>query len=90
MKRIMDNLEMMNPENLLPEDQYLLGVDPEDLASAYKDRRQVWQAELETTVAATEHVNRRLNLPPECKHEDIQAAHFKSELTRRCVYEAGR
>ena len=73
---------MMNPEDILPEDQYLLGVDPEDLAISSKDRRQVWQAELKTAVAAAEHVNRRLNLPPECKQEDVQAAHFKPELTR--------
>ena len=46
------------------EDQYLLGVDPEDLATASTDRRQVWQAELETAVAAAEHVTTRLNLPP--------------------------
>ena len=64
MQQIMDDLEMMNPEDLLPEDQYLLGVDPEDLATASTDRRQVWQAELETAVAAAEHVTTRLNLPP--------------------------
>ena len=81
---------MMNPEDLLPEDQYLLGVDPEDLAALSKDRRQVWQAELETAVAAAEHATTRLNSPPECKHEDVQAAHFKPKQTRRCIYEAGR
>ena len=74
MKQIIDDLEMMNPEVLLPEDQYLLGVDPEDLATASKDRRQVWEAKIETAVAAAEHINRRLNLPPECKHKDVQAA----------------
>ena len=59
MQRIMDDLEMMNLEDLLPEDQYLLGVDLEDLATASKDRRQVWQAKLETAVAAAEHVTTR-------------------------------
>ena len=34
MQQIIDNLKMMNPEDLLPEDQYLLGVEPEDLATA--------------------------------------------------------
>ena len=82
MQRIMDDLEMMNPEDLLPEDQYLLGVDLEDLATASKGRKQVWQAELETAVAAAEHVTRQLNLLPECKHEDVQAAHFKPKPTR--------
>ena len=77
MQRILDDLEMMSPEDLLPEDQYLLGVDPEDLAASSKVKRQVWQAELETAVAAAEHATIRLNSPPECKHEDVQAAHFK-------------
>ena len=90
MQRIIDDLEMMNSEDLLPEDQYLLGVDPEDLETASKDRRQVCQAELDTAVAAAEHVTTRLNLPPKCKHEDVQAAHFKPNPTCRCVYEAGR
>ena len=34
MERIMNQLEMTDPEDLLPEDQYLLEVDPEDLAKA--------------------------------------------------------
>ena len=65
MNRILDNLEMMNLEDLLPEDQYLLGVDSEDLATASKDRRQVWQADLKTAVAAAERFNRQHNLPPQ-------------------------
>ena len=81
MKQIIEDIEMMNPEDLLPEDQYLLGADPKDLATASKDRRQVRRAELETAVAAAEHVNRQLNVPPECKHEDVQAAYFKPEPT---------
>ena len=82
MNRILDNLEMMNPEDLLPGDKYLLDVDPEDLATAFKDRRQVWQADLKTAVTAVEHVNKRRNLSPECKHKDVQAAHFKPAPTR--------
>ena len=39
----------------LPEDQYLLGVDPEDLATASKDRQQVWQAELKDRRCKTCH-----------------------------------
>ena len=90
MQQIIDDLEMMNPEDLLPEDQYLSGFDPEDLATASKDRRQVWQAELKTAVAAAKYVTTRLNLPPECKHEDVHAAHFKPNPTQQCVDEAGR
>ena len=41
-------------------------------------------------VAAAEHTATRLNSPPECKHEDVQAAHFKPRQTRRCIYKAGR
>ena len=67
-----------------------MGVDPEDLATASKDKRHVWQAELETVVAAVGHATRRLNLPPECKHEDVQVAHFKPNPTPRCVFKAGR
>ena len=88
MNRILDDLEMVKPEDLLPEDQYLLGVDLEDLATASKDRRKVWKADLEYAVAAAEHVNRRRNLPPACKHEEVQATHFKPAPNRRCVYEA--
>ena len=32
MERIINQLEMTDPEDLLPENQYLLEVDPEDLA----------------------------------------------------------
>ena len=90
MNHILEALEMMNSENLFPEVQYLLDVDPEDLATASKDRKQVWQTYLKMAVSATEHVNRQLNLPPECRHKDVQAAHFKPEPTRQCVYKAGR
>ena len=44
MNRILTNLEMMNPEILLPEDQYLLGINPDDLATTSKDKSQVCQA----------------------------------------------
>ena len=81
---------MMNPEDLLPEDQYPLGADPEDHATPSKDRRQIWQAEIDTAVVAAGHATRQLNLHPECKHEDVQAAHFKPDPTRLCVFEAGR
>lgn len=59
MTLILNNLEMMNPEDLLLKDQYLLGVNLEDLAPSPADRRQVWQANLETAITAAEHVNRK-------------------------------
>ena len=76
MNCILDDLEVMNPEDLLPEDQFLLGINPEDLATAFKVRRQVWQANLEPAVATAEHDSRRRNLPPECKHDDVPLLKF--------------
>ena len=52
MTSILNNLDMTNPEDLLLEVQYILGVDPEDLAFALADKRQVWQANLGTAIAA--------------------------------------
>ena len=40
MERILNQLEMTDPEDLLPEDQYLLGVNPEDLAKSTHDGRR--------------------------------------------------
>ena len=37
---------MMNPKDLLPEDQHLVGVDQKDLTTSSKGRRQVWQENL--------------------------------------------
>ena len=41
---------MTDPEDLLPEDQYLLEVDPEDLAKASSDGRKTWRSNLETVL----------------------------------------
>ena len=42
MERIVNQLEMTDPEDLLPKDLYLLDVDPEDLAKTTRDGRQSW------------------------------------------------
>ena len=63
MTRILKDLEMMNPVDLLCEDQHLLGVNLEDFVSTPADRRRIWQANLETGIAAAEHVNRKRDLP---------------------------
>ena len=55
MERIINQLEMTDPEDLLPEDLYLLDVDPEDLAKLTRDGRQSWQTNLETALIAAEH-----------------------------------
>ena len=39
MTQIMNTLEMTNPEDLLPEDQFLLEVDPENLINTSPDGR---------------------------------------------------
>ena len=85
MQRIMDDLEMMNPEDLLPEDQYLLGVDPEDLATASKDRQKVWQAELKTAVAAAKHVTTQLNYLPNASMKTYRQ-HTSNHTRLRNVY----
>ena len=50
---------MTDPKDLLPEDQYLLGVDPEDLMNASPDGRQAWMSNLESAVAAADHAKRK-------------------------------
>ena len=39
MEQILNQLEMTDPEDLLPEDLYLLDIDPEDLAESTCDGR---------------------------------------------------
>ena len=39
MEQILNQLEMTDPEDLLPEDLYLLDIDPEDLAESTRDGR---------------------------------------------------
>ena len=52
MNNILNKLEMTNPEDLLPKDQYILGVDPEKLINTSPDGRQAWLANFKTAVAA--------------------------------------
>lgn len=49
---------MTNPEDLLLEDQYILGVDPENLINTSPNGRQAWLANFETAVAASKHKKR--------------------------------
>ena len=51
-------MEMTDPEDLLPEDQYILGVDPEEIAKTTPDGRQAWLANFEVAVAAAGHAKR--------------------------------
>ena len=58
-ERIMDNVEhyaMTDPEDLLPENRHLLDIDFEALGEASSIEKQFWVAEMETAVAASDHV----------------------------------
>ena len=58
MNQILSKMEMTDPEDLLPEDQYILGVDPEEIAKTTPDGRQAWLANFEAAVAAAGHAKR--------------------------------
>lgn len=58
MNQILSKMEMKDPEDLLPEDHYILGVDSEEIAKTTPDGRQAWLANFETAVAAAGHAKR--------------------------------
>ena len=91
MERIINQLEMTDPEDLLPDDLYLLDVDPEDLAKLTRDGRQSWQTNLETALIAAEHAKQKREFDMDNKNEELQSSHFKSpEENKRCVIKAGK
>ena len=58
-ERIKDNVEryaMTDPEDLLPENRHLLDIDFEALGEASSIEKQFWVAEMETAVAASDHI----------------------------------
>ena len=82
---------MTDPEDLLPEDLYLLDVDPEDLAKTTRDGRQLWQTNLETALIAAEHDKRKRESDMDDENEELQSSHFKSpDKNKRCVIRAGK
>ena len=44
-------MEMTNPEDLLPDDQFILRVDPKEIMKASPDAMQAWLANFETAEA---------------------------------------
>ena len=77
MERIIHQLEMTDPEDLLPEDQYLLGVDPEDLAKASPDGRKTWRSNLETSIiVVAENYKQRRETVAEDEEDELQSFHF--------------
>ena len=91
MERIINQLEMTDPEDLLPDDLYLLDVDPEDLAKLTRDGRQSWQTNLETALIAAEHAKQKREFDMDDKNEELQSSHFKSpEENKRCVIKAAK
>ena len=90
MQRIISKLEMTDPEDLLPEDQYLLGVDPEDLMKASPDGRQAWMSNFESAVAAADHAKRKRDDLFEDDAIESQSTYFRTpDEEKRCVYRAG-
>ena len=86
---------MTDPEDLLPEDQFLLGVDPEKLINTSPDGRQAWLDNQDTAIAAAEHEKRqRDEAKDESEDEDKdenQSHHFRPPpVKHRCVFQAGR
>ena len=89
----MNQLEMTDPEDLLPEDQYLLEVDPEDLAKASSDGRKTWRSNLETALIVAENHKRRREheADDEDDEQELQSFHFRPPPTdKRCVVSKGQ
>ena len=86
MEQIINQLEMTDPEDFLPEDLYLLDVNPEDFAKPTCDGRQSWQTNLETALIAAEHSKRKREVDMDDENEELQSSHFKSpEENKQCV-----
>ena len=82
---------MTNPEDLLPEDQYILGVDPEKLINTSPDGRQAWLANFETAVAAAGHEKRKRDENSDDDEDDRQPHHLRPPPPQsRCIIQAGR
>ena len=52
MNQILSKVKMTDPEDLLPEDQLILGVDLEEIAKSTPDGRQAWLVNFETAIVA--------------------------------------
>ena len=74
--RILQQLEFINPEDLLPENRYLLEVDPTKMALKPADRQQVWQTCMNTAVTVARNRREKHPLPEDSEFEDLQASHF--------------
>ena len=75
----MNQLEMTDPEDLLPEDQYLLEVDPEDLAKASSDGRKTWRSNLETALIVAENHKQRREQEADNKEQKDSTGGIKSD-----------
>ena len=77
---------MTYPEDLLPEDQYLLEVDPEDLAKAFPDGRKTWRSNLETALIVAENHKRRREHEADNEEDELQSFYFRPPPTdKRCL-----
>ena len=78
-------------EDLLPEDQYLLEVNPEDLAEVSSDDRKTWRSNLETALIVAENHKRRRKHEADDKEDELQSFHFRPPPTdKRCIVTEGQ
>ena len=79
--RICQQLDFIDPEELLPEDQYLLEVDAERMAEETADRRHVWQTCLDSalTTARIRKEKRTVREELEGDIEEYQSYHFRRQ-----------
>ena len=56
-----------------------MGADPNNFTSTSTYRRQVWKTNLETVIAAVDHVNMEQDLPKNREYVDLQASYFQSD-----------
>ena len=61
MTRINHLHEHTDPDDLLPEDQYLLDEDTDNIATWNANRRHIWTAELETSLTKAKSAKTRSN-----------------------------
>ena len=84
MNRICQQLDFIDPEELLPEDQYLLEVDANRMAEEPADQRQVWHTSLDSalTTARTRKEKRYVREELESDDEDYQSHFFPRKPER--------
>ena len=83
--QICQQLDFIDPEELLQEDQYLLEVDAAKMAEEPADRRQVWQTCLDSalTTSRTRKEKRTVREELEGEAEEYQSSFFRRKPDER-------